>query len=98
MGGRLRQFFSSLSGTFGCIVLLAACSGAILAPWLAVQDPYNLASLNVIDSLLAPGSRGVAGHVYHLGTDEQGRDIYSALLYGLRISLGVAAIATLIAC
>jgi peptide/nickel transport system permease protein len=98
MGVRLRQFFSSISATLGSAVLLLACVGAFLAPWLAVQDPFNLASLNVVDSLLPPGSRGVTGQMYHLGTDEQGRDIYSAVLYGLRISLGVAAIATLVAC
>lgn len=98
MSGRTRQFFASIPAVLGSIIMLTACIAALLAPWLAVQDPFDLAALNIADSLLPPGSAGLAGQIYHLGTDEQGRDIYSALLYGLRISLGVAGIATLAAC
>jgi peptide/nickel transport system permease protein len=98
MNGGLRRFLSSPSAAIGSFILLVACLGALSASWLAVQDPFNLASLNISDSLLPPGSSGRGGIVYHLGTDEQGRDIYSAVLYGPRISLGVAAMATLVAC
>jgi peptide/nickel transport system permease protein len=79
-----------------CIVLLMVV-GAVLAPLIAPQDPYDLAQLSILDSRLPPMSRGADGMVFLLGTDDQGRDIFSAILYGLRISLAVAAIATMIA-
>jgi peptide/nickel transport system permease protein len=75
------------------IVLLAA----IFAPWVTPQNPYNLAQLDILDSKLAPGMKATAGFTLWLGSDEQGRDMYSAILYGLRISLGVGATSTAIA-
>lgn len=63
---------------------------ALLAPWLAPQNPYDLAALDILDARLPPGSHAGSGDgVYVLGTDEQGRDLLSAMLYGLRISVGV---------
>lgn len=93
-----RALLNSPSAALGMAVMLVACVGAAGAPWLAVQDPFDLASLSIADSLLPPGSVGSSGTLYPLGTDEQGRDIFSAILYGLRISLGVATVATLVAC
>ena len=75
------------------LILLAA----IFAPLLSPQNPYNLAQLDILDSKLAPGAKGGAGFTFWLGSDEQGRDMFSAILYGLRISLGVGATSTLIA-
>jgi peptide/nickel transport system permease protein len=73
--------------------LLALIIGAaLLAPWLAPQNPYDLAQIDLLDSRLPPGSEH-----YLLGTDEQGRDLLSAMLYGLRISLAVGAAGTLLA-
>jgi peptide/nickel transport system permease protein len=65
------------------------CAAALLAPWISPQDPYDLGALSLIDSRLAPGDRGHAGGLYLLGTDNQGRDMLSAILYGLRTSLMV---------
>ena len=62
---------------------------ALFAPWLAPQNPYDLATVTVMDARLAPGERGSAGFVMWLGADGAGRDMWSAILYGLRISLGV---------
>jgi len=59
------------------------------APWLAPTNPYDLAQLDILDARLPPGSRGASQMLYLLGTDEQGRDLFSAILYGLRISLMV---------
>lgn len=74
----------------GVLVLLA-----VLAPFIAPQDPYDLASLSVMDNRLAPGSTSMTGSVYWLGTDAQGRDMVSAILYGLRTSLLVGLLSTL---
>jgi peptide/nickel transport system permease protein len=80
---------------FGIVLVAVVCS--LLATHLAVQDPFNLAELSIADSQLPPGSVGASGTHHWLGTDDQGRDVYSAILYGLRISLGVAGVSTLIA-
>lgn len=76
-------------------VLGAILVAALLAPLIAPQNPYDLAQLDILDSKLPPGAKSTDGMVYWLGTDEQGRDMLSAILYGLRISLGVAVAATL---
>ncbi|MEN5297594.1 ABC transporter permease [Brucella sp. TWI559] len=68
---------------------------AILAPFIAVQNPYDLASLSVMDNRLPPGSSSMTGMTYWLGTDAQGRDMVSAILYGLRTSLLVGLLSTL---
>ena len=74
--------------------LAAILLAAILAPLVTPQNPYNLAQLDILDSKLAPGMKAGAGFTFWLGSDEQGRDMYSAILYGLRISLGVGALST----
>jgi peptide/nickel transport system permease protein len=66
---------------------------ALLAPLVAPQNPYDLAKLSLMDARRPPGFVGSGGYTHWLGTDAQGRDLLSAILYGLRISLqlGVAA-------
>ncbi|NBN79968.1 ABC transporter permease subunit [Microvirga tunisiensis] len=72
------------------IVSLAIIIPAVLAPWIAPYDPFNPASLNLMDGFTPPGEpNAFTGNVYLLGTDNQGRDILSAILYGARISLFV---------
>lgn len=73
----------------GLLLLLA-----LLAPVIAPQNPYDLASLSVMDNRLEPGSQGMTGITYWLGTDAQGRDMLSAILYGLRTSLIVGLTST----
>ncbi|MEQ9850253.1 ABC transporter permease [Pectobacterium brasiliense] len=60
---------------------------ALLAPLLSPQNPYDLMQLDIMDGRLAPGAQSMAGMTYWLGTDDQGRDLFSAILYGTRISL-----------
>jgi peptide/nickel transport system permease protein len=79
------------------ILLAAIVLAALLAPVISPQNPYNLAELDILDAKLEPGAKNVDGKTFILGTDEQGRDMLSAILYGLRISLGVGVISTLIA-
>jgi peptide/nickel transport system permease protein len=66
---------------------------AILAPLVAPQDPYNQETLDLFDARLEPGATGSGGYTHWLGTDAAGRDVFSAILYGLRTSLiiGMAA-------
>src|SRR5690606_33919453 len=78
-------------------VLCALLLAALAAPWLSPQDPYDLAQLDILDARLAPGATSATGYTYWLGTDGQGRDMVSAILYGLRISIGVGVLSTVAA-
>ncbi|MBL8590290.1 MAG: ABC transporter permease [Methylobacteriaceae bacterium] len=70
---------------------------ALLAPLIAPQDPYDLSRLRLTDARRPPGFIGSGGYVHWLGTDAQGRDLLSAILYGLRISIQMGLIAGAIA-
>ena len=76
------------------LLLIAIAAGADLVAPFNVMDP---ASANVIDARLPPGSVGMMGSSYLLGTDPQGRDILSAVIYGLRTSLYVGGVSVLLA-
>ena len=75
------------------VVLFICVAGSVFSPWLAPTDPFDLASLNVMDSFNPPSFMpdGSPGNL--LGTDEQGRDVLSSIMYGTRISLFVGALA-----
>jgi len=77
------------------VVLVIFLGAALFAPWVAPHNPFDLATLNLLDALTPP--HGVAGAKpeYLLGTDDQGRDLLSAIMFGTRISLlvGLAAVA-----
>jgi peptide/nickel transport system permease protein len=88
----------STAATVAAVVLLLILAAALLAPLLAPQNPYDMSQLDILDTRLPPGSHSGDGNkVYLLGTDAQGRDMASAILYGLRISLMVGVSATLLA-
>lgn len=94
----LRHFFASRIATAGFVLLLLITLAALFAPWLSPQNPYDLAHLDVMDSRLEPGQTAADGKLrFLLGTDEQGRDMLSAILYGVRISVLVGVSSTLIA-
>ncbi len=100
--GPLAQFAGAYAESrlalFGLALLVAIALVALLAPWLAPQNPYDLMALDILDSRLPPGSPSGDGRMIHrLGTDEQGRDMLSAIFYGLRISIMVGLSATVIA-
>jgi len=93
-----RDYFASKVATLGLIVLAVIVLLALLGPFLAPQNPYDLARLDVMDSRLEPGKVSLDGKLtYWMGTDQQGRDMLSAILYGVRISIMVGAISTAIA-
>ncbi len=83
------------TGAFGALAIIVFM--ALFAPWLAPQNPYDLATVTVMDARLAPGERGSAGFLMWLGADGAGRDMWSAILYGLRISLGVGVASGIVA-
>lgn len=76
------------------VVLAFIVAVALIGPWIAPQNPYDLTVLNVMDNRLAPGERGMSAFTFWLGSDAQGRDMLSAILYGLRTSLFVGLAAT----
>jgi peptide/nickel transport system permease protein len=91
------DFIESRSAVVGLILFAAIAAMAVFAPWITPQDPYDLAQLDIMDGNLPPGERSMTGARYWLGTDDQGRDMLSAIIYGLRMSLGVGALSTVIA-
>jgi peptide/nickel transport system permease protein len=92
-----RTFCRSPVAVLGLVVLAVVVLGALLAPLLSPQNPYDLLQLDIMESRLPPGTVSSAGYTYLLGTDGQGRDMASAILYGLRISLLVGLVSALIA-
>jgi peptide/nickel transport system permease protein len=84
--------------TVAAAALTFVCVGcALLAPWIAPYNPFDAASLDLNAAFAPPAwvAQGNAGHL--LGTDDQGRDVLSTILYGARISLGVGAASVLLA-
>jgi len=76
-------------------ILLLIVLAAVFAPWIAPQNPYDMNAVSIMDGRLPPGSVGDAGFTFWLGSDDQGRDMLSAILYGLRVSLFVGFAVTL---
>ena len=84
----------ALLGLAGFVIVVLA---ALTASWIAPQNPYDLAQLDILDGRMPPGSAMGGGFTAWLGSDDQGRDMLSGILYGLRISLGVGVGSALIA-
>jgi len=88
------EFAESKLALIGLALLVVIVLVAIFAPLISPQNPYDLGQLDIMDSKLAPGEKSAAGNTHLLGTDDQGRDMLSAIFYGLRISLGVGLAST----
>ena len=106
MAATLRRFFDSdLWWSFtrspitmiSAVVALICILGALFAPWIAPHNPFDLASLNLLDAFKQPSWIEEGEAQYLLGTDDQGRDMLSAIMYGARVSLLVGLSATLFA-
>ena len=79
------------------VVVVLLVSGALLAPLIAPHDPFDPATLNLMNGFTAPGApNAFTGESFWLGTDDQGRDVFSTILYGMRISLLVGFAAVLL--
>ncbi len=79
------------------IVAAVCILGAVFAPWIAPHNPFDLASLNLSDAFKPPAWTEEGAREYVLGTDDQGRDVLSAIMYGARVSLLVGLSATIFA-
>jgi peptide/nickel transport system permease protein len=90
----LHSFTRSKLVVAAAVVVAAVVGAAFLAPLIAPHDPYDLKSLSLLDANLPPAWVEGGDGRYLLGTDDQGRDILSAILYGTRASLiiGVASV------
>lgn len=93
----IREFAEDKASVVAVTVLVLIVLLALLAPLITPQDPHDLAKLVLMDARRPPGYVGSNGFTHWLGTDGQGRDLYSAILYGLRISLQVGLMAGAIA-
>ncbi len=93
----LSDYTESYVAVGAFIILLIIVVAAILAPLFAPQNPYDLAQVDVLDSRQPPGSKSFAGYTFLLGSDGAGRDLFSAILYGLRISLSVVVVSGFVA-
>ena len=82
-----------VAAVIAAIIILAA----VFAPWVAPHNPFDLKTLNLLDAFTPPAFTGRGNPTYFLGTDDQGRDVLSAIIYGARISLMVGIFATFLA-
>ena len=83
----LYLFINNRVAQVAAIVALLCLGGAALAPIIAPTDPYDIASIDIMDSLVPPVWSEGSDERFLIGTDDQGRDLFSAILYGTRLSL-----------
>ena len=69
----------------------------LFAPWVAPHNPFDLKTLNLLDAFTPPAWTAKGNPTYLLGTDDQGRDVLSAIIFGSRMSLTIGLVATLFA-
>lgn len=91
------DFFESRIAATAFAVLLGIIFIALFAPWISPTNPYDLAIVDIMDSRLPPGTVGFTGTTFWLGTDGAGRDLLSAMFYGIRTSLSVGVASAVIA-
>lgn len=84
------SFVTTPAAWFSAAVLVVLVVAALLAPWLSSVNPFDLGSLDVTDAHLPPAWTEEGDARFWLGTDDQGRDLLSAILYGLRLSLSIS--------
>ena len=83
------EFRENRIAVFALVVVLLMILLALFASVVSPQNPYDLANLSLMDSRRPPGFVGSGGYTHLLGTDPQGRDLLSAIFYGLRISIQI---------
>jgi len=93
----LWRFSRSPTAIASALVAFVLSAAAVFAPWLAPHDPTDLASLSLMDSFKPPIGAEDADWANPFGTDNQGRDVLSAIMFGMRISLAVGLTSVLLA-
>ena len=88
----------SPSAIVGTVIVVLVLFIALFGPLFAPQNPYDVASLSLTDSYKPPAWEAGGDARFIFGTDSQGRDIFSSLIYGSRISLFIGVVGTLLAC
>jgi len=89
------SFSRSPVAVLSAAVALLCIGGALLAPWIAPQNPFDLATLNLSDAFKPPAWAEEGDTAFPLGSDDQGRDVLSAIMHGARVSLLVGVCAVL---
>ncbi|MCW8329482.1 ABC transporter permease [Photobacterium sp. SDRW27] len=89
----LYYFLKDKVAMFSFAVFMVFVVSAVLAPWVAPTNPYDLSSIDIMDSELPPSWMEEGDSRFLLGTDDQGRDIFSTILYGSRLSLTIGLLA-----
>lgn len=104
--GRLRAFFQSEffynfrrspAAVAGALIVVLVLLVALIGPYFTVQDPYNMAELQLADAYKPPFWMEGGDPKFLLGTDQQGRDMVSAIVYGSQVSLVIGLLGTLMA-
>jgi peptide/nickel transport system permease protein len=93
----LASFLKSKVTMVAGLVVLLLFLGAAFSPWLAPTNPFDPATVFLADSMIPPAWQDGGEARFILGTDDQGRDLYSAILYGMRVSLIVGGLGCLLA-
>ena len=83
------EFRENRIAVFALVIVVLMILLALFASVVSPQNPYDLANLSLLDSRRPPGFVGSGGYTHLLGTDPQGRDLLSAIFYGLRISIQI---------
>ena len=96
--GRFVSDYCESAVAVGALAVFAVIAFvSIFAPLISPQNPYDLGEITILDGRLPPGAVGLSGMKFVLGTDDQGRDMLSAIFYGVRTSLTVGAMSGLVA-
>ncbi len=82
---------------FAAVVVAIIALAALFAPWVAPHNPFDLRTLNLLDAFTPPSWTEKGNRSYFIGTDDQGRDVLSAIIFGSRMSLVIGLAATLLA-
>jgi peptide/nickel transport system permease protein len=91
------SFFRSKITVAASVVALTIILGAVFAPWIAPHNPFDLKTLSLLDSNNPPFWAAGGDTRFLLGTDDQGRDVFSTILYGSRLSLAVGLLSVVFA-
>jgi peptide/nickel transport system permease protein len=93
----LYLFLTKPAAQIALLVATVFIAAAFFATWLAPTDPYDIASFELLDSLIPPAWTADGEARFLLGTDDQGRDLLSAIMYGMRLSLIVGLLSIIFA-